>query len=122
MIHDVATFIAVICSSIKLKKCKKRILTGSNKNFCRVCILVHIYRVCIFVKIFCMPVHLTLNNKFCIFFFVRSVVTIVTRVNGLVTWGLVGGLFLIGCFLGCCLIPLFIDDAKDVEHHWYKFI
>jgi len=42
--------------------------------------------------------------------------TITEYVNGLMTWLSMGGLVLIGCWLGCCLIPLGIDACKDVEH------
>jgi lipopolysaccharide-induced tumor necrosis factor-alpha factor len=46
----------------------------------------------------------------------REIVTVTSRQNGLFTWLLVGGLCLIGCVLGCCLIPLCIDSAKDTVH------
>uniref|UniRef100_A0A914DYP4 LITAF domain-containing protein n=1 Tax=Acrobeloides nanus TaxID=290746 RepID=A0A914DYP4_9BILA len=44
---------------------------------------------------------------------------VVTRVKynpGLLTWLLVGGCIVFGFWLGCCLIPLCIDDCQDVEH------
>jgi len=44
------------------------------------------------------------------------ITTEITPVNGLLVWLCVIGLLLIGCWLGCCLIPLCIDDLKDVEH------
>ncbi len=47
-----------------------------------------------------------------------SVVTVTKTVSGLLTWLLVGAIALVGCFCGCCLIPLCIKDAKDVEHYW----
>ncbi len=47
-----------------------------------------------------------------------SVVTVTNTVNGLTTWLLVAGIALVGCICGCCLIPLCIQDVKDVEHHW----
>eukprot|EP01084_Bolivina_argentea_P263656 446332_1 len=37
-------------------------------------------------------------------------------VTGLATWAVAGGVCLVGCWLGCCLIPFCIDDLKDVEH------
>eukprot|EP00483_Globobulimina_turgida_P008198 UN08214 len=37
-------------------------------------------------------------------------------VPGLGTWAVAGGVCLVGCWLGCCLIPFCIDDLKDVEH------
>ena len=34
---------------------------------------------------------------------------------------LMGGvLFMCGCFLGCCLIPCFLDDFKDAKHFCMK--
>lgn len=42
-----------------------------------------------------------------------------TRVRyetGGLTWLAVGGLALMGCWGGCCLIPLCIDEAKDAVH------
>jgi len=44
------------------------------------------------------------------------ITTEVTPTNGLLVWLCVIGLLLIGCWLGCCLIPLCVDDLKDVEH------
>lgn len=44
---------------------------------------------------------------------------IMTRVRyetGGLTWLAVGGLAIMGCWLGCCLIPLCIDEAKDAVH------
>ena len=29
---------------------------------------------------------------------------------------LCGGIFYVGGFLGCCLIPFFVDSAKDADH------
>ncbi|XP_035671635.1 lipopolysaccharide-induced tumor necrosis factor-alpha factor homolog [Branchiostoma floridae] len=42
-----------------------------------------------------------------------------TRVDyeiGLMTWVAMGGLCLIGCDLGCCLIPLCVKQLKDARH------
>ncbi|XP_076811893.1 LITAF domain-containing protein-like [Clavelina lepadiformis] len=35
---------------------------------------------------------------------------------GTFTWIVVGGLIFVGCWLGCCLIPFYMDDFKDVHH------
>jgi lipopolysaccharide-induced tumor necrosis factor-alpha factor len=35
---------------------------------------------------------------------------------GLLTWLLSGTLFLVGCWLGCCLIPCCIPECQDIEH------
>jgi len=35
---------------------------------------------------------------------------------GLLTWLLSGTLVLIGCWLGCCLIPCCIPECQDIEH------
>ncbi|RWS10339.1 hypothetical protein B4U79_01459 [Dinothrombium tinctorium] len=45
--------------------------------------------------------------------------TIVTQTipnPGLLTWILSGTLLLIGCFMGCCLIPCCISECQDVDH------
>merc|ERR1712002_358114 len=45
--------------------------------------------------------------------------TIMTRVryeSGGLTWLAAGGIALMGCWLGCCLIPFCIDEAKDAIH------
>ncbi|RWS12572.1 lipopolysaccharide-induced tumor necrosis factor-alpha factor-like isoform X2 [Dinothrombium tinctorium] len=48
----------------------------------------------------------------------RQEVTSVTKsVNGLLTWLACGGLCLIGCVFGCCLIPFCVDACKDIEHY-----
>ncbi|NWV21092.1 LITAF factor, partial [Origma solitaria] len=44
---------------------------------------------------------------------------IVTRLSydaGALTWLSCGGLCLLGCIVGCCLIPFCIDALKDVDH------
>ncbi|XP_067859255.1 lipopolysaccharide-induced tumor necrosis factor-alpha factor homolog [Heptranchias perlo] len=44
---------------------------------------------------------------------------VITRVHhspGALTWISCGGLFLIGCVFGCCLIPFCVDGLQDVEH------
>ncbi|CAF1309228.1 unnamed protein product [Rotaria sordida] len=51
----------------------------------------------------------------------QNIVTRIEKKNGLMTWASVGGICFFGapcgCFLGCCLIPLCIDDLKDTVHH-----
>jgi len=46
-----------------------------------------------------------------------QVVTAVSYTTGLLVWLLCLGLLLIGCWLGCCLIPFCIDDLKDTTHY-----
>ncbi|OQV19789.1 putative Lipopolysaccharide-induced tumor necrosis factor-alpha factor-like protein [Hypsibius exemplaris] len=46
----------------------------------------------------------------------QKVMSVTQYENGLLTWLGVGGLCLIGCWAGCCLIPLCINDTKDVVH------
>jgi len=46
----------------------------------------------------------------------QEVITVVQYENGLMTWILVGSCAAVGCWLGCCLIPLCVDDCKDVIH------
>ena len=48
----------------------------------------------------------------------NPIVTRTEKQSGLLTWLLVIGLFLIGCWFGCCLIPLCIDSFK-VRHPLY---
>ncbi|XP_053133040.1 lipopolysaccharide-induced tumor necrosis factor-alpha factor homolog isoform X2 [Hemicordylus capensis] len=46
--------------------------------------------------------------------------TIVTRVSfnaGALAWLSCGGLFLLGCWLGCCLIPFCVDSLQDADHY-----
>ena len=45
----------------------------------------------------------------------QTVVTRIEKQSGLLTWLLIGILLLIGCWLGCCLIPLCVDGCK-VRH------
>ena len=49
----------------------------------------------------------------------QQIVTRTEKQNGLLTWLLVGGLCLIGCWLGCCLIPLCVDACK-VRHSQFS--
>ncbi|KAM8824599.1 LITAF domain-containing protein-like isoform 2-T2 [Synchiropus picturatus] len=45
----------------------------------------------------------------------QTVMTVVERKAGLMTWMICGGLTLFGCFL-CCCIPFCVDSCKDTEH------
>jgi len=46
----------------------------------------------------------------------KDIVTDVQYEPGTLTWLVAGGLILLGCWLGCCLIPFCVDGAKDVIH------
>ncbi|KAI2808813.1 hypothetical protein BLOT_006761 [Blomia tropicalis] len=45
-----------------------------------------------------------------------SVMTETSASPGLLTWLLSGTLLLVGCWLGCCLIPCCIPECQDIEH------
>ncbi|GFO43730.1 hypothetical protein PoB_007023500 [Plakobranchus ocellatus] len=45
-----------------------------------------------------------------------TVTTSMDYKTGLLTWLIAGGACLMGCWLGCCLIPFCLDATKDVEH------
>ncbi|XP_069590115.1 lipopolysaccharide-induced tumor necrosis factor-alpha factor homolog isoform X1 [Ranitomeya imitator] len=47
----------------------------------------------------------------------QSIVTRTEPKSGLLTWLIAGSLILLGCWLGCCLIPFFVDGCKDVDHY-----
>jgi len=36
---------------------------------------------------------------------------------GLLAWLICGGLVLIGCWLGCCLLPFCISECQDIDHY-----
>ncbi|XP_052051965.1 lITAF domain-containing protein [Apodemus sylvaticus] len=46
----------------------------------------------------------------------NHVMTVTTPVPGLLTWLLCSGLFVFGCFLGCCLLPFCMQSLMDVAH------
>ncbi|KAM6155501.1 lITAF domain-containing protein [Rhynchocyon petersi] len=46
----------------------------------------------------------------------NHIITVTTRVPGIITWLMCTGLFLFGCVLGCCLIPFCIKSLMDVKH------
>jgi len=46
----------------------------------------------------------------------NNVVTEVVYESGGMTWLVAGGLCILGCWLGCCLIPFGVDGCKDVVH------
>jgi len=45
-----------------------------------------------------------------------TIVTSVTYTPGTLTWLACGGLILVGCGAGCCLIPFCIDGMQDAVH------
>lgn len=45
-----------------------------------------------------------------------NIVTATTFVTGTLTWLACLGLCVIGCDLGCCLIPFCVDPLKDIVH------
>ena len=47
----------------------------------------------------------------------QQTVTQVQYEAGGATWGACVGLACVGCWLGCCLIPFCVDDAKDAHHY-----
>ncbi|XP_048848196.1 lipopolysaccharide-induced tumor necrosis factor-alpha factor homolog [Brienomyrus brachyistius] len=46
----------------------------------------------------------------------QMVLTRLEHNAGTMTWLTCAGLFIFGCFYGCCLIPFCVDDLKDVNH------
>ena len=46
-----------------------------------------------------------------------NVLSQVKHETGLITWLIAGGLCLLGCWAGCCLVPFCVDACKDVEHY-----
>lgn len=46
----------------------------------------------------------------------QAVVTRTSYETGTLTWLICGGLVLLGCWLGCCVIPFCVNGCKDVRH------
>ncbi|XP_048763402.1 lipopolysaccharide-induced tumor necrosis factor-alpha factor homolog [Ostrea edulis] len=46
----------------------------------------------------------------------HQIQTAIAFESGTLTWVICGVLLLFGCWLGCCLIPFFIDGCKDCIH------
>ncbi|XP_045689695.1 lITAF domain-containing protein [Phyllostomus hastatus] len=44
------------------------------------------------------------------------ILTVTTPAPGVLTWMLCTGLFVFGCFLGCCLLPFCMESFMDVKH------
>ncbi|XP_038942976.2 lITAF domain-containing protein isoform X1 [Rattus norvegicus] len=44
------------------------------------------------------------------------ITTVANPIPGLLTWLLCSGLFVFGCFLGCCLLPFCMQSLMDVVH------
>ena len=42
----------------------------------------------------------------------QSIVTRIKKSNGFVVWLASAGICLLGCMIGCCLIPFFLDGLK----------
>ncbi|KAM3916683.1 lipopolysaccharide-induced tumor necrosis factor-alpha factor isoform 1-T2 [Leptodactylus fuscus] len=47
----------------------------------------------------------------------RLTTTRLVHTSGALAWLSCGGLCLLGCGFGCCLIPFCIDSLKDVDHY-----
>ncbi|KAM4698162.1 lipopolysaccharide-induced tumor necrosis factor-alpha factor [Rhinophrynus dorsalis] len=47
----------------------------------------------------------------------RMTTTRLDHSSGALAWLSCGGLCLLGCLCGCCLIPFCIDSLKDVDHY-----
>ncbi|XP_038676999.1 lipopolysaccharide-induced tumor necrosis factor-alpha factor homolog [Scyliorhinus canicula] len=45
-----------------------------------------------------------------------EIMTQLTYKVGLLGWIIFGTMIFVGCWLGCCLIPFFVNGLKDVEH------
>ncbi|RNA30612.1 lipopolysaccharide-induced tumor necrosis factor-alpha factor [Brachionus plicatilis] len=46
-----------------------------------------------------------------------QVVSSISHESGLGTWLIAGAICVVGLIFGCCLIPFFVDDCKDVKHY-----
>lgn len=47
----------------------------------------------------------------------QTVVTVTSSRSGLLTYLVCGGLLVIGCWAGCCLIPFCCPECQDIDHH-----
>ncbi|CAI5791988.1 LITAF domain-containing protein [Podarcis lilfordi] len=47
----------------------------------------------------------------------KTILTRLSYTSGALTWLACGGLFLVGCVAGCCLIPFCVDSLQDVDHY-----
>ncbi|XP_034987661.1 lipopolysaccharide-induced tumor necrosis factor-alpha factor [Zootoca vivipara] len=47
----------------------------------------------------------------------KTILTRLSHNSGALTWLACGGLFLVGCVFGCCLIPFCVDSLQDVDHY-----
>ncbi|XP_044160461.1 lipopolysaccharide-induced tumor necrosis factor-alpha factor homolog [Bufo gargarizans] len=50
----------------------------------------------------------------------ENILTRIQHTNGLLVWVIFGTMILVGCWLGCCLIPFCMDSCKDVDHYCPK--
>ncbi|XP_060028256.1 lITAF domain-containing protein [Erinaceus europaeus] len=44
------------------------------------------------------------------------IITATRPVPGIITWLMCTGLLVLGCALGCCLLPFCVDSLMDVQH------
>ncbi|XP_077172140.1 lipopolysaccharide-induced tumor necrosis factor-alpha factor isoform X2 [Paroedura picta] len=55
--------------------------------------------------------------QMCCPFCSKVIVTRLTHSAGTLTWLSCGSLCLLGCWVGCCLIPFCVDSLLDVDHY-----
>ncbi|KAM8934625.1 lipopolysaccharide-induced tumor necrosis factor-alpha factor isoform 2-T2 [Pelodytes ibericus] len=55
--------------------------------------------------------------QMCCPFCTQMITTRLSYTSGALAWLSCGGLCLLGCGFGCCLIPFCIDSLKDVDHY-----
>ncbi|XP_063284906.1 lipopolysaccharide-induced tumor necrosis factor-alpha factor [Pelobates fuscus] len=55
--------------------------------------------------------------QMCCTYCTRMMTTRLSYTSGALAWLSCGGLCLLGCGAGCCLIPFCIDSLKDVDHY-----
>ncbi|XP_061169039.1 cell death-inducing p53-target protein 1 homolog [Saccostrea cucullata] len=46
----------------------------------------------------------------------HQITTAISFETGTLTWIICGVLILFGCWLGCCLIPFYVEGCKDCVH------